>query len=257
MCGKPQTNQRILVERYTLMKNTVRIAAALVLLCAGSAFAQVPPTLDNTGTGNVASGNVFGNNNTATSTSTSTTTVNGLGSGNGAVIQGGAAQSSSVAQGGVAQGGTGGDAKAVAEGGKGGSAVNNGVTQTGSNFTSPRLAMTAIAGYGQTTASCRFTDGAGLQLLIAGGSFGKSRKDDDCAKLELVKFFCESNAPLAAQSVACDISFVKKTLGDNCGQALEDMCVVPDVVAVPTGDFVTHKEMIDIEQRQLVKQLSK
>ena len=245
------------------MKNTVRIAAALILLCAGSAFA-VPPTLDNTGTGNVASGNVFGNNNTATSTSTSTTTVNGLGSGNGAVISGGAggnggnggnggsSQSSSVAQ-----GGTGGDSKAVAEGGKGGSAVNNGVTQTGSSFTSPKLAMTAIAGYGQTTASCRYTDGAGLQLLIAGGSFGKSRKDDDCAKLELVKFFCDSNAPLAAQAVACKISFVKNALGDNCGEALEDMCVVPDVVVVPTGDFVTHKEMIEIEQRQLVKQLSK
>lgn len=242
----------------------------MVLLCVGSAFAQVPPTLDNTGTGNVASGNTFGDNNTSASTSTSNTTVNGLGSGAGATISGGAGGAGGVggaggAGGAAGAGGTsqsssvsqGGNSKAVAEGGKGGSAVNNGVTQTGSNFTSPRLAMTAIAGYGQTTASCRFTDGAGLQLLIAGGSFGKSRKDDDCAKLELVKFFCESNAPLAAQSVACDISFVKKTLGDNCGQALEDMCVVPDVVAVPTGDFVTHKEMIDIEQRQLVKQLSK
>jgi hypothetical protein len=261
------------------MKHAFKLALALAFLIGGgNAFSQVPP-INNAGTGNVASGNVVGNNNTSTSTSTSTTTVNGLGSGNGAVISGGAGGAGGSggaggAGGAAGAGGAGGTSVSNSQGGKGGTSfsnaeggkatASNNVESSGNgagqsvNLSSPRLAATAIAGYGETTASCRYHDGAGLQLLIVGASFGKSKKDDDCARLELVKYFCANNAPEAAQDVACKISFVKNALGDDCHMELLSMCEVAQIaVQVDTTDFVTKEQLIEVEQRQLVKQLSK
>jgi len=300
------------------MKRLIAIVAGLML--AGSVFAVTPTAIDNSGTGNVADGNVVGNNNTSTSTSTSTTTNNGVGSGAGSVIQGGAGgaggkggssdatsvafggdssstvknsgnsssdstvknsgNSESIAKGGNAKGGnatggtgiggnamggTGGKSVSSAQGGKGGSSeasASNNVNSSGNgagqevNIKSPRLAATAIAGYGETTANCRFHDGAGLQLLIVGVSVGKSRKDADCARLELVKYFCDHNAQEAAQDVACKISFVKDALGDHCQELLETMCLVEVPIVAPV-DFVTHSELHEVERRSLEKKLSK
>jgi hypothetical protein len=75
---------------------------------------------------------------------------------------------------------------------------------------------TALAGFQQTTAGCRFAEGVGVQATAAGTSVGLTFKDHDCARFELAQFFYSRGQDIAGDKIICQIHEVKDALGADC-----------------------------------------
>lgn len=135
--------------------------------------------------------------------------------------------STSDARGGNAQGGAGGS-----------SAAQGGANSDSYTSIAPRAPVsTALAGFQQTTAGCRFAEGLGLQLTSAGTSVGFTFKDHDCVRFELAQFFYSRGQDIAGDRIICAVHEVRQTLGDDC-EAL-----VHEIVLTRPVDAVTHAEL--------------
>lgn len=153
---------------------------------------------------------------------------------------------------------TGGKASAVAQGGKGGSAKQSQGQQQGQvahggaassddsivieAAEAPRIPVaTAIAGGTNTTASCRYSVGAGGQAAVAGVSIGWGRKDKDCERYELAQFFYRNGNVNAGDILMCQIGALKKAFGSGCLAAVRVQVVAP---AYPPGEVVRRQERV-------------
>lgn len=156
-----------------------------------------------------------------------------VGNVSGGAAQGGAggnSRSDSSSSGGSAQGGS----SSVSDSSESGASSNAQV----SNYAAARIPVSsALAGFQQTTAGCRFAEGLGVQLTSAGTSVGFTFKDHDCVRFELAQFFYSRGQDIAGDRVICAVHEVRQVLGEDC-EAL-----VHEIVAVKPADAVTHAEM--------------
>lgn len=111
---------------------------------------------------------------------------------------------------------------------------------------------TALAGYQDTTAPCRFAEGLGIQTMPAGGSAGFTFKDHDCMKFRLAEYFYGRHQNVAGDRIMCSMDEVRKALGKDC---LDVVAVVfaPAIPVVTTAapvDAVTRKELDAVVARQ-------
>lgn len=194
---------------------------------------------------------------------------------------GGKSTSNSNATGGTsnAAGGKGGKATSNAAGGAGGSGGAGGAGGTGTAtsasdshasttltapssatvdshdssstyIAAPRIPVnTAIAGYQDTNAPCRFAEGLGIQTMPGAASAGFTFKDHDCMKFRLAEYFYARHQDVAGDRLMCSMNEVRKALGKDC---LDVVGVVfnPPQVAVAPVDAVSHKELQEFENRQ-------
>jgi hypothetical protein len=119
-------------------------------------------------------------------------------------------------------------------------ANNAGNAQSVSFSGNKPVVSTAIAGIGETTAQCRYHDGAGLQLFVVGASFGKSRADKDCQRYSAAQFFYQHGQPEAGNRLMCTVTVVHEALGDDCLTLIKT--VLPPAEAYPTGEAERRKE---------------
>lgn len=121
-------------------------------------------------------------------------------------------------------------------------------TNATTTYTAPKNPVnTAVAGLGETTAKCRYHNGAGLQLAGVGLSFGHSSKDGDCERLELATYLYSRGNDIAGDRVMCAIKAIKDALGADC------LALVHEMKAVPTAsghDYVTHDELAERDRRE-------
>lgn len=104
----------------------------------------------------------------------------------------------------------------TSDGGEGGaSSSDNHLTIEGDE--APRIPVaTAIAGGTNTTASCRYSVGAGGQATVLGLSFGFGRKDKDCERFELAQYLYSSGNTEAGDTMLCRIGAMREAFGDEC-----------------------------------------
>lgn len=93
----------------------------------------------------------------------------------------------------------------------------------------------AVAGFGITTAGCRFAEGVGVQAIPGGTSVGLSFKDHDCARFEIAQFLYSRGQDSAGDRVMCQIRDVADALGKDC-------LTIIHVAAAPV-DAVTHADL--------------
>lgn len=169
----------------------------------------------------------------------------------------GGAGGNSVASGG--QGGQGGNASAT--GSQQSQTADNAGNSQSSVYTSPRQpVMTAVAGFGETTAKCRYTNGAGVQTWPVGASFGISFKDKDCELIALSTLAYSRGQSMAGDRLLCAVTSVKKALGGDCLALVNELQPLPprpvsDVPAVkaPPVDYVTKEELDRLVKKGLIK----
>jgi len=143
-----------------------------------------------------------------------------------------AAGASSIATGGTAsaQGGQG-----IGIGGEGGQGGQSAASVT-SNYAAPRIPVnTAVAGFQQTTALCRYAEGLGGQSMTAGASIGFTFKDRDCERAALAEVFYSRGQYIAGDKLMCAIKTVRKALGDetDCMAVLAESHVAVNVEPAP------------------------
>lgn len=134
------------------------------------------------------------------------------------------------------------------------SAANNAGNSQNIIFGDQRVAAaSAIAGVGDTTAKCRYHDGAGVQLIGFGVSFGKSRADSDCRKVAYADLFYARGDDSAGNRMLCSIKDIRNAMGDSLDDCL---ALVNELHAVKQGSgtaYVTQQELQAVIKRGLVK----
>ena len=134
--------------------------------------------------------------------------------------------------------------RASATGGESSASSTSGGNSQVTNYTVGKSPVsTALAGVGETTADCRYHDGAGIQLLGVGLSGGKSRKDADCSRLKLAQYLYSRGDSMAGDRVMCNISLIKEALGDDC-LALVNQLQPATVVETPKYTGATRDQQI-------------
>lgn len=173
--------------------------------------------------------------------------------------QGGLGGAGGDAQGGSSQatGGAGGNASAT--GSQQSQSADNAGNSQSTAYTSPRQpVMTAVAGFGETTAKCRYTNGAGVQTFPAGVAFGFSFKDKDCERIALSNLFYSRGQSSAGDRLICSVVSVRSALGDDCLALVNQLqpkpvppptVDIPPVMRTPPTDYVT-KEELDLAIRK-------
>lgn len=250
---------------------------------------NAPPatTAGNTNKNKNNNSNTLGQGQTQTQGQGQGQVANGTGLGVG-VGTGGKSTSTSAATGGTstAQGGTsnaaggkGGKATSNAAGGAGGAGGSGGAGGTAtsasdshasttltapSNATvdshdssstyiaAPKLPVnTAIAGYQDTNAPCRFAEGLGIQTMPGAASAGFTFKDHDCMKFRLAEYFYARHQDVAGDRLMCSMDEVRKALGKDCLDVVGVVFNLPPPVAAAPVDAVSHKELAEFEAREV------
>lgn len=112
--------------------------------------------------------------------------------------------------------------------------------------------MTAIAGSGMTTATCRYSDGAGIQTFGLGASFAKSRADTDCRRVNAAQAMWASGRDIAGNRIYCTISYVHAALGDDCEALMNEQPDRPVARVQPiTYTPAEVKELLDKQAQAL------
>lgn len=132
-------------------------------------------------------------------------------------------------------------------------ATNQGNAQTIEIGGNRVAAASANAGVGETTAQCRFHDGAGVQLIGLGFSFGKSRADRDCRRLAYAEKLLAMGDTAAANHLLCSIADIREAIGtlDECLGLMNQLHPVatPDTAVT----YVTREELAAVIKRGLIK----
>lgn len=114
-------------------------------------------------------------------------------------------------------------------------------------------AASANAGVGETTAQCRFHDGAGVQLIGLGFSFGKSRADRDCRRLAYAEKLLAMGDTAAANHLLCSIADIREAMGtlEECLGLMNQLhpIATPDTAVT----YVTREELAAVIKRGLIK----
>jgi hypothetical protein len=143
---------------------------------------------------------------------------------------------------------------------KGGNAANVGDSQStsySSSYSAPRQAVDGYSSGTNTTAACALDQHAGIGAVIGGISFGRSRRDHDCARLVLANEMWARGNDHAAEAIFCSIGEVKSALGEDCMAYVHTLHSTPPVAIVPPADTVTHAELRQVETRLVEHMASK
>lgn len=123
---------------------------------------------------------------------------------------------------------------------------------------------TALAGFQNTTAPCRYAEGLGIQTTGAGAAVGFTFEDSDCKLVLIADGFYTRGQWLAGDRIMCKTKALTKALGKDCLDVLNVHGNIDDgrtyhPAPAPTGDDapVTHREMLDIERRMLQRGVGK
>lgn len=145
------------------------------------------------------------------------------------------------------------ESKSTASSSTASTATNQGNAQTMEIGGNRVAAASANAGVGETTAQCRFHDGAGVQLIGLGFSFGKSRADRDCRRLAYAEKLLAMGDTAAANHLLCSIADIREAMGtfDECLGLMNQLHPVatPDTAVT----YVTREELAAVVKRGLIK----
>lgn len=119
---------------------------------------------------------------------------------------------------------------------------------TNDNYTQVHQAVDGYSSGTNTTAGCALEWHAGIGTFVGGASYGRSKRDSDCARQSLARDLQEQGRPEAAARVYCTIKEIKAALGADCYD-LVFKPTPPAVVLAPSPDYVTHADLIEVERR--------
>lgn len=118
---------------------------------------------------------------------------------------------------------------------------------TNDNYTQVHQAVDGYSSGTNTTAGCALEWHAGIGTFVGGASYGRSKRDSDCARQSLARDLQEQGKPEAAARVYCTIKEIKAALGADCYALV--FKPIPVAAVVPAPDYVTHADLIEVERR--------
>jgi hypothetical protein len=116
--------------------------------------------------------------------------------------------------------------------------ANSQSTSINHTYNQVRQTPSAFAGGTNTTAQCHYSVGFGGSAPVAGLSLGFGRKDKDCERLVLAQYLRGIGQLSASQRVLCQITELKRALGEDC------IALVNEIrVEKPTAEYATKTDL--------------
>jgi hypothetical protein len=176
--------------------------------------------------------------------------------GQGQTANGGIGNGGTGGAGGSGYGGSGGQGgNAYAAGGISGAstATNAGNSQSTSYASTLNVPRQAVDGYStgtNSTASCVRDQHAGIGAVIGGLSFGRGKRDSDCARQALATQLWARGEVNAGNLIYCQITEVKAALGADCIALVNERTYAPE-------NAVTQDQLRETERRIVGKMVQK